>query len=333
MRAAVLHGIGEHLGVETVADPVAGAGEVVVRLAAAALNHRDVWIRKGQYAGLKFPIILGSDGVGKVASVGPDVSPQWDDEHVIINPSLGWGDSEGSQNFGTFNILGLPHDGTFAEFVKVPAINIVPKPEYLTVEEAAALPLAGLTAFRAVKSRAKLEAGEKVLVTGAGGGAATFAIQIAGALGATVYVTSGAQSKIERAKLLGAIDGAIYKAPDWHTVLKEKAGGFDLIVDSSGGKDFAKLIELLNPGGRIVLYGATAGNPPGLDLRRVFWMQVSVLGTTMGSPSDFAAMIDLFATHQIRPTIDSTFPLEDADKALNRMEEGEQTGKIVVKIA
>lgn len=332
MRAAVLKGVGESLRVEAVEDPRPGAGEVVVRVSAAALNHRDVWIRKGQYAGLKFPIILGSDGVGEVVEVGDGVDASSLPKEVVVNPSLGWGSSEQAQNSSTFRILGLPDDGTFAELVKVPAEAVFPKPPFLTNHEAAALPLAGLTAYRALFSRGGLQSGERVLVTGAGGGAASFALQFAAASGAEVWVTSGSQEKIEHAKRLGAAGGVNYRDPDWDRQLKAAKEGFDLIVDSAGGDGFLKLIDLAAPGGRIVFFGATNGNPSESNLRKVFWRQLSLLGTTMGSPSDFRGMLDLIEAKRIRPVVDSVFSLAEANDALDRMEEGGQAGKIVLEI-
>lgn len=332
MRAAVLKGIGVPLVIETVPDPLPGDGEAIVRLAAAALNHRDVWIRKGQYAGLKFPIILGSDGVGEVVEVGAGVDRSWVGRKVIIDPSLGWGGSERAQDSSTFRILGLPDDGTFAEMVRIPATNLYASPPNLSDCEAAALPLAGLTAFRAVTSRGGLGAGEKMLVTGIGGGTAVFALQFGSALGAEVYVTSGSQEKIEAAKRIGARGGAVYHEPDWDAQLKEQAGSFDLIVDSAGGEGFSKLIDLASPGGRIVFFGATAGDPPGINSRKIFWKQLSLLGTTMGSSADFQGMVDLVNRFSIRPLVDSVRPLENVNDALDLMARHGQLGKIVLQI-
>ena len=176
MQALVLDAANRPLQFRNVADPVAGPGEVVVALAAAALNHRDLWIQKGQYAGLKFPIILGSDGCGTVTSCGEGVDPTWANRAVIINPGFDWGGREAVQH-RQFRILGLPDDGTFAERVRVPASALVAKPAHLDATHAAALPLAGLTAYRALFSRAGLQAGERVLITGVGGGGALFALQ------------------------------------------------------------------------------------------------------------------------------------------------------------
>jgi NADPH:quinone reductase-like Zn-dependent oxidoreductase len=320
------------VSVEAAPDPVAGPGEAVVRISVAALNHRDVWIRKGQYAGLRFPIVLGSDGVGELvqASDGSDLIGK----QVIIDPSLQWGASQAAQG-ANFRILGLPDDGTFAELVKVPLENVHPKPEHLSDQEAAALPLAGLTAYRAVYARGGLHtrSEESVLVTGAGGGAATFAVQFAAASGAAVWVTTGAVGKLDHAKRLGASGGVLYSHPDWDTQLREAVpGGFDLIIDSAGGEGFGKLIDLAAPGGRVVFFGATNGNPAELNMRKVFWKQLSLLGTTMGSPADFRSMIELVRSKGVRPVVDSAFSLDNANEALDHMEQAGQSGKIVLEV-
>ncbi len=329
MKAAVLDGVGHPIQLQEVEKPVAGVSEAVVKLSAAALNHRDVWIQKGQYAGLKFPIVLGSDGAGTVESVGDGVDKMWLGKNVVVNPSIGWGESEKTQA-KTYKILGLPDDGTFAELVKIPATNLAEKPEHLSFAEAAALPLAGLTAYRALFSRAKLQAGETVLMTGIGGGVALFGLQFALAQGARVFVTSGSDEKLDKAKALGATGGVNYKQPDWAKELQEQAGGFDVILDSAGGDGFGNLINLAAAGGRIVFVGATAGNPPNLDMRKIFWKQLSLLGSTMGSPNDFKAMMTFVSEKKITPVVDAVFTLADTEAALRRMENAAQFGKIVL---
>lgn len=322
----VLHGVGQPLILEDRAPSVAGPGQAVVRVRAAALNHRDVWIRKGQYAGLRFPIVLGADGAGTVTS-GP---AEWVGKDVIVNPSLGWGDSEAVQG-PEFRILGLPEDGTFADEVLVPAENLALKPEYLSDEAAAALPLAGLTAYRAVFSRAGLRSGEKVLITGAGGGAASFALRFALVAGAKVWVTTSGDEKRARALAMGVQGAVDYRKEGWVSELKA-AGGFDVIIDSAGGDGFASLLNLAAPGGRIAFFGATMGNPSEFVMRKVFWKQLSVLGTTMGSPRDFAALLAFVEAHRLVPDVDETFPVERANDAIDRMASGAQTGKIVLSM-
>lgn len=335
MRAVVLRELGgpEMLRLEDVADPQPGPYDAVVRLAAAALNHRDVWIRRGQYAGIKLPIVLGSDGTGHVAAVGERADRSLLGQPVVINPSLDWGTDDRVQGPG-FRILGLPDDGTYAQFVKVPAENVAPVPAHLTTEEAAALPLAGLTAYRAVVTRAGVRSGETVLVTGIGGGVATFALVLAKALNARVFVTSGSDAKLDLARSLGAEGGVNYHSDEWPKQLLAAMGGEgpDVIIDSAGGAGFNKAIELAKPGGRIVSFGATTGPAPTVEIRRVFWKQLSILGSTMGTGNEFQALLTLAAQHQIRPVIDRVFPLAEAAEAHRRMENAEQFGKIVLRV-
>ncbi len=331
MRAIQLTAVNQ-LEVCEVADPVAGAGEAVVKIVAAALNHRDVWIKLGQYAGLKFPAILGSDGVGEVVAVGEGVeAAAWLGKRVIVNPSFGWGASEVAQG-AEFSILGLPRDGTLAERIAVPVAQLAEVPTHLSDAEAAALPLAGLTAWRAVMSRAGLRAGERVLIGGIGGGTALFALQFAVAAGAEVWVTSSSAAKISRAKDLGARGGFDYTRPDWAKAASAEAGGlFDVIIDSAGGSGFELLLDLAAPGGRIAFFGATRGNPEVLPMRKIFWRQLSLLGTTMGSPADWEAMLAAVQKHRLRPVVSDVLSFADAAAAFAKMEAGAQFGKIVLK--
>jgi NADPH:quinone reductase-like Zn-dependent oxidoreductase len=317
------------LAVVDVPEPRPASGEVAVSIRAAALNHRDVWIKTGQYAGLKWPCIPGSDGAGVVSEVGEGVDASWKNRDVIINPSLGWGEREEAQG-PQFSILGLPREGTLAEKIAVPAVQLAPKPAHLSWEEAAALPLAGLTAFRAVHSRAKVQRGERVLISGVGGGVALFALQFAVAAGAEVWVTSSSAEKIAHAVKLGAKGGFDYRDPNWAANAAKSPGLFDVIVDSAGGEGFEKLIDAAAPGGRVVIYGATRGNPPVLPMRKIFWRQISLLGTTMGSPADWQAMIATVAREKLKPIVSDVFPLAKSGDAFALMERGEQFGKIVV---
>ncbi len=331
MQAVRLNGVND-LVVASVAEPIPAADEVVVRLRAAALNHRDVWIKSGQYAGLKWPAVPGSDGAGVVEATGPAVNSDWLGRDVIVNPSFGWGADERAQG-RDFSILGLPRDGTLAEKIAVPVSQVAAKPSHLSWEESAALPLAGLTAWRALFSRAQLRAGERVLVSGIGGGVALFALQFALAAGAEVWVTSSAPEKIARAVAMGAKGGFDYRTAGWAADALKVTGGFDVIVDSAGGAGFEQLIDAAATGGRIVFFGATRGNPPVLPMRKVFWRQLTLLGTTMGSPADWAAMVDFVAKHQVKPVVSATFPIAQAGDAFALMERGEQFGKIVVTMA
>jgi zinc-binding alcohol dehydrogenase/oxidoreductase len=331
MKAALLEGKEKPVTIQVVPDPEPRAGEVVVKVRAAALNHRDVWIQRGLYAGIKYPIIVGSDGAGTVAKVGPEIDPGLVGQEVLINPSHRWGQEERAQA-GTFQILGLPEEGTLAQYVKVEARYLVPKPGHLNFEEAAALPLGGLTAFRALFKRADLQPQEKLLITGIGGGVATLGFQFALARGAEVYVTSSDDYKIQQAVDVGAKGGANYKEKEWAKTLQEKAGQFDVILDSAGGEGFGDLLDLAAPGGRIAIFGATRGNLKDLPTRKIFWKQLSILGSTMGSEADFADMIAFVEQHRLKPVIDQVFPLEEVEAAFRRMDEGQQSGKIVIRM-
>lgn len=330
MKALRLTGIGA-IGVEDVPDPVPGPGEAVVALRAAALNHRDVWIYLGQYAGLKYPVTPGSDGAGVVSSVGPGAEPSWVGREVIINPSFGWGPDERAQS-GGFSILGLPKDGTIAEKVCVPVSQLAARPRHLSWEASAALPLGGLTAFRALITRAQLEPSERILITGIGGGVALAALQVALAQKAEVWVTSSAQDKIDKAVRLGAKGGFLYTQTGWAAAAAASPGLFPVILDSAGGPGFGDLVDLAAPGGRIVFFGATRGNPPELPMRKVFWRQLNLLGTTMGSSGDWELMVDFVIRHRIEPVVESVFSLEQGPQAFALMERGGQFGKIVIRM-
>ena len=334
MNAIILRELGgpEKLALEAVPDPAPGPGQALIRLHAAALNHRDAWIRKGLYAGIKLPIILGSDGAGEIVDVGAGVDRSRIGSHVVINPSLDWGTDDRAQG-PKYRILGLPDNGTYAELVAVPAENAFPKPTALTWTEAAAIPLAGLTAFRALFTRAQVKAGETVLVTGIGGGVATMALLFARHAGARVLVSSGSDEKLARARELGADGGVNYRNDGWGKAVQTLSGGGpDVIIDSAGKEAAPTLLDVIKPGGRIVTYGATTGSPSLIEVRKIFWKQVSILGSTMGTPSEFAAMLTLFEGG-LKPTIDRVFPLADSPAAHRRMDEAEQFGKITLEIA
>jgi len=302
-----------------------------VQIKAAALNRRDYWITIGKYAGIKYPTILGSDGAGIVTEVGSDTDKHWLNKEIIINPSNNWGPNPEFQG-KDFTILGLPQDGTFAEYVKIKTEYLHPKPAHLTWEQAAALPLAGLTAYRALFTKGKLQKGQKVLVTGVGGGTGTTALQFAHAAGCQVFVTSGSGEKIERAKQLGAAAGVNYKAQDWAEQLQLLSGGFDVIIDSALGDGFAKLPDLCRPGGRMVVFGGTAGNFPPLNGRKIFWRQLQIIGTMMGDEDDFDAMVAFVNEHKIIPAVDEIYPLSNAAEAIAKMEKSTQFGKIVITV-
>jgi NADPH:quinone reductase-like Zn-dependent oxidoreductase len=307
------------------------AGEVVVELQAAALNRRDYWITQGMYPAIKTPIVLGSDGAGVVTKVGDGVAQDWSNQQVIINPGWDWGDDPTAQS-GKFRILGMPDDGTFATQVRIPAGYLHTKPEHLNWHQAAALPLGGVTAYRAVFTQGGLKKGETVLISGIGGGVATFALQYAVAKQAAAYVTSSSQEKIDRAVAMGAKAGFNYRSDDWPQQFMAECGAAHLIIDSAGGDGYAQLVEVAAPGGRLVNYGATTGPPKKLDLSKIFWKQLYLIGSTMGSPENFAGMLDLVATHKIEPVIDEVLRLAEGNAALQRMRDSKQFGKIVLEM-
>jgi len=248
---------------------------------------------------------------------------------VVINPSQNWGSNPKAQS-QEYKILGLPDSGTFAEYVCVPVANVLIKPAFLSFEETAALPLAGLTAFRALFTKAKTTNEDTVLISGVGGGVALFAMQFALATGAKVFVTSGSDSKIAKAKKLGAAGGINYTKENWQKQLLEESGGFDVIIDSAAGEGFNKLIDVTKPGARIAFYGGTNGNFSNLNPQKIFWKQLSLLGSTMGTADEFTAMIQFVNEYQIKPVVDSVFAFSEAQKAIERMAQREQFGKIVL---
>jgi NADPH:quinone reductase-like Zn-dependent oxidoreductase len=335
MKAIVLRELGppEKLQLEEFPDPVPGPGEVLVGLKAAALNHRDVWIRLGRYAGIKLPAILGSDGAGEVVELGAQVHRALLGQPVVIYPATEWGSNDRVPG-PAFRVLGMPDQGTYAQLIAVPAQHAFLKPESLRFDEAAALPLALLTAYRALATRAQIQAGETCLITGIGGGVSTFLLQIALAMGARVLVTSGSDAKLERAKALGATGGANYRDSDWGRQILElcQGRGLQVVVDSAGGEAFEKALELVSPGGRVVTYGATTGPAKQVEVRRIFWKQLNLLGSTMGTVQEFESALELYERLHLHPVIDQVFPLSQAPAAHRRLEAGEQFGKIILKI-
>jgi zinc-binding alcohol dehydrogenase/oxidoreductase len=332
MKAALFKGKEYPLTIEDVKKPKPVKDQVLLKMKYAALNHRDLWVMKEQAQHFPNGIILGSDGAGVVEDVGEDADPLLIGAEVIINPSLEWGNNPFVQG-DSFKILGFPDNGTFAEYMVISKKYIFEKPENLSWVESAAVPLSALTAYRALFSKARLRAKEKVLVTGVGGGAALWALQFAAAYQGRVFVTSGSDEKIARAKQLGALGGFNYKDPEWATKAQKETGGFDIIIDSAGGDQFSKLIELAMPGGRIVNFGRTAGNITEIATRQLYWKQLSIHGTTMGTRDEFLSMLDFVESRNIKPIMDKTYSLSQIHDALQRMEQGDQFGKITLEIA
>ncbi|MBJ6116808.1 zinc-binding dehydrogenase [Pontibacter sp. BT310] len=332
MKAIYLEAINSPFVLIDKEKPVAGPGEAIVQVKSAALNHRDVYIQYGRYFTKEYPTILGSDGAGIVTEVGEGVDKSWIGKEVIIDPSTDWGDDLRAHG-KNYKVLGMPEDGAFAEFVKVRATNLHEKPEHLSWEEAAALPLAGVTAYRAMFTKCGLKAGERVLITGAGGGVALFAVQFAVAAGAEVWVTSGSDEKIEAAKKLGATGGINYKNENWGKELKTIVGGFDVAIDGAAGEGFVQLVKLAKSGGRIGMYGGTTGMIGQINPAEIFWKQLAIHGSTMGTNQDFAEMVAFVRDKKIKPIVDSIFPLEKTEEAMRYMEAGKQFGKIVVSVS
>lgn len=335
MRAARLHQIGgpENLRVEDVPQPHPGPGEILVRLAAAALNRRDLFITQGLYPGIALPCTLGSDGAGSVAELGEGVTSPALGTRVVIDPQLGWNDDPTILNRDG-KIVGMPGDGTFAEYVVVPAQNVHPAPAHLTDAQAAALPLAGLTAYRAAFTRGRLAPQDTVLITGIGGGVQTFILLFAAQLGARTIVTSGSDEKLARAKALGADVAINYKtSPAWHKEVRDASeGGPTLVIDSVGGETFARALEIARIGARIVTYGGTTGNAT-IRPFPIFWKHLTILGTSMGSPDDFTGLLRLVDEARLQPVVDRVFPLEEVVPAVQRQLSSEQFGKVVLGIS
>ena len=335
MKAIVFHTAKDidSLTIEDVPRPEPGPEEVLVRIRAAALNHRDVWITQGLYPGIKLPGILGSDGAGEVVAVGEEVDDRWLERSVVINPSLDWGPDMRAQQ-AAFRILGMPDSGTQAQYVAVPEGNVMEMPAHMSFEHAAAIPLGGVTGYRALFTQGGLMSGETALVTGIGGGVASLMAQMVLACGARLIATSSSEAKLKQIDHPRYLGGALYTDENWGKKARELAGedGIDLIVDSAGGDTLNDYVDVVNPGGRIVFFGATRGNPSGLNLRKIFWKQITIQGTTMGHEQDFEHMIRLFEKQQVLPIIDGPYPMKDFRKAYQRMIDGAQTGKIVLTI-
>ena len=323
MKAAVLEGFGgpEGFVVRDVQDPVPRPGRVIVRLHAAALNWHDVLVRRGRY-GSSLPHVAGADGAGVRTDTGAE---------VVILPSLFWGAREEAPG-EEFQILGDTTPGTYAELVSVPEECLAPKPAGFDWAQAAALPLAGVTSYRALFSRARLAPGESLLIIGAGGGIATTALGLAAGAGARVTVTASTDAKLGHALSAGASGGVLHTDPDWPARARELSPGgtgFDVVLDPVGLWD--RSVRALRPGGRIVVLGANVAEQVSMDVRAFFFGQYSLLGTTMGSPADFRGLLDLVGRGAVPPpVIGATYPLDDIAAAHRRLEAGDAVGKIVV---
>jgi zinc-binding alcohol dehydrogenase/oxidoreductase len=314
----------EVLRYEDVPDPVAGPGEVLIRLRAASLNHLDLWVRKGLPSVPK-PRILGADGAGVIEALGEDVDGFAAGDAVVINPGLA--------HDSRITVLGEHTDGTHAELIAVPATNVYPVPDGVGFEEAAAFPLVFLTAYRMLVSKARVAEGEWVLVWGAGGGVGTAAFSIARALGARTIVTSSSNEKLERLRELGADAALNHEAVDVPAEVKElTGGGADVVIEHVGEATWQRSLSSARPGGRIVVCGATSGPNPPAALHRVWWKELTIYGSTMGTKEDFEGAYELVASGRVRPIVDKVFPLAEAQEAHRRLEDAAQLGKVVLRI-
>jgi NADPH:quinone reductase-like Zn-dependent oxidoreductase len=301
-------------------DPEPGPGEVLVDIVASSLNRRDWWIRRDPERG-PAPLVLGSDAAGRIAESG---------EEVVIYPAYGWGDREDAAG-PDFEILGVPRPGTHAERIAVPRALCLPKPPSLSFAEAAALPVAGLTAWRALTYRGGVEPGMAVLVTGAASGTGVFAVQLARTLGARVFVTTSSAEKLERLQALGAAGGADWRDPEWPDRIHTLAGGaVDVAVDSAGASTWPGILRALRDGGTLVNFGDTGGDAATVDVFDVFWRQISIHGSTLGSPREFTAFLAHVERTGLRPVVDTVFPLSDCRAAHARLDDPGRFGKVVL---
>jgi zinc-binding alcohol dehydrogenase/oxidoreductase len=325
VKAVRIHEDGgpEVLRYEDAPDPVAGPGEVLIGLRAASLNHLDIWLRRGLPSAPK-PRILGADGAGVVVALGDGVDRFSEGDEVVINPGL----DEGAR------IVGEHMDGTHAELIALPAEYVYPLPDGLTFEQAAAFPLVFETAYRMLVTRGGLQEGEWVFVWGIGGGVATAAMQVARALGARVIVTSSSDEKLARAAELGADATVNHAEADVAAAVREATGGHgaDIVVEHVGEATWKTSLQVAASGGRIAVCGATSGPNPPANLHRIWWKQLTVLGSTMGTQADFQAVYELVASGRAEPVVDKAFPLAEAAAAHEHLEAGRQLGKVVLTI-
>lgn len=333
MKACIIHKYGgiEELKIEEIPVSILKKNEVLVKVHSASLNHLDIWVRQGARGSeLKIPHIIGSDASGTTKETG---------EEVILYPGLSCGTCEKcihseETECPDFGIIGMSRPGTFAEYISVPKNCIFTKPKHMTFEEAAAFPLTFLTAWRMLTVKAKIKAGEFVLIHGTGGGVALASLILAKFLGAKTIITSSSDEKLKKAEGLGADHLINYKTCDVSFEIKKITGskGTDVIIDSVGASTWQIDFECIRKGGRIVLCGVTTGAEAKINLRTLYWKQISVFGSTMGSRKDFEEMLKFINTNKLKPVIDSTYPLNQIQSATQEMEEGTQFGKIVLTL-
>jgi NADPH:quinone reductase-like Zn-dependent oxidoreductase len=321
-------GIGA-ISLDEVAQSEPGAGEVRVALKAASLNHRELWIAKGQYPGMCLPATLGCDGAGVVDAVGAGVDTQVIGREVVLYPGLNWGDDP-AYPAAPFGLLGMPGPGTLAESIVIPAASAVAKPTHLDWDTAAAVPLAALTAWRGLTTKGGIQTGDKLLITGIGGGVATMALKLAKALGAEVYVTSGSDETLAKAQALGAKAGFNYKDENWKKALGKTSGGIDLVFDGAPASGYAAYGRSLSMGARVVVYGSTGGMSFPVNAPELFLKNIRIIGTNVGNLAEFEQVIAFISAQKIEPVIDRHFSLADAKEALIYLESAHSFGKVVV---
>lgn len=333
------HGGPEVLRYTEVTEPLIDPNEVLVRVRACALNHLDLWVRRGIPGVLiPFPHIPGSDIAGEVAKVGANVANLRVGDRVLLAPGISCGACQfclaGKDNFcRQYTMFGYMVDGGCAEYVKSPAANVIPIPDHLSFEEAAAIPLVFLTAWHMLVTRAELKPAEEVLVLGAGSGVGSAAIQIAKVAGARVIATAGSDHKLKKAKELGADEVILHTRPDLANEVKRLTGrrGVDVVVEHVGQATWEHSIRSLAFGGRLVTCGATTGHEGPIDLRYLFTRQISLLGSYMGSKSELFAVLELVGRGLLHAVIDTVLPLEQTAEAHERLEQREHFGKIVLR--
>lgn len=333
MKALYLEETGgpESARVTDVETPMPQAGEVRIAVKAASLNHREIFITNGQYPGMTVPTTLGCDGAGVVDMIGEGVTGAKVGDEVVLYPARNWGPNRHAPA-ADFGLLGMPFPGTIAEYVCVPVDNLAPKPAFMSFEEAGAMPLTALTSWRALMFKGQLKPGETLLISGIGGGVATFGLAFAVALGANVYVTGESEEVLERAYKMGAKGGLLFTDPDWRKQVGKLTGGIDVVLDGAPSPSFANYVRAINPGARIVIYGSTAGNEIKFNATDIFLKSASIVGSQVGDPQDFRDMLAFAEKHEIKPVIERSFPLAEAREALIHLRDSHKFGKIAVRM-
>lgn len=343
MRAATINGYGgvDQISVGDIPEPEPGPGEVVVSVRAASLNRLDFWTLTGALGlDLEWPHVLGADAAGEISAVGPGVQGLRTGMKVMVNPGISCRMCERCRagehsECIRFRILGEHLPGTFAEKVRVPEHNVYPFPAQLSWSEAASLGITFTTAYRMLFSRAGMRPGDWLLITGIGGGLALSLLQLARPIAGRIFVTSSSPQKLAKAMELGADDGIDYSSEDVGAAVRRLTGkrGVDIVADSAGGPSLESCVRALTPGGSVVIAGATSTPKAEIDLRRVFWSQASVIGSTMGSDKDVADMLRAIAGARLRPIVDRTMPLDRAADAVEHLESPDRFGKVVLEVS